>query len=162
MRRVSEQPLASPGVVAWRTRHLVGIALGAGLVLVGLTLMASEADPNAVDLAATRWLQQLNSPVFAAFMADVSWFGFAPQNWAIPVVLAAPFALRRLWVEALWVLGSQAASLVAVVLKEIVNRPRPSPDLVGVLSPLNTRASPAATSCNTPHFSASCSSSCTY
>jgi hypothetical protein len=49
-------------------------------------------------------------------MAAVSWFGFAPQNLVMPVVLAAPFAVRRLWVEALLVLGSQSASLVTVVV----------------------------------------------
>jgi hypothetical protein len=68
---VSDPQVASPGVVAWRTRQLVGVVLAAGLVLAGLTLVASQANPDAVDLAATRWLQQFDSPVFAAFMAAV-------------------------------------------------------------------------------------------
>jgi len=48
MPRVPEQ-LGSPGVVVWRARHLVGMVRGAGLVFVGLKLIESEADPNAVD-----------------------------------------------------------------------------------------------------------------
>jgi membrane-associated phospholipid phosphatase len=140
---VSDPQVASPGVVAWRTRQLVGVVLAAGLVLAGLTLVASQADPDAVDLAATRWLQQFDSPVFAAFMAAVSWFGFAPQNLVMPVVLAAPFAARRLWIEALLVLGSQSASLVTVVMKDIVHRSRPSPALVGVLTPLSDPSFPS-------------------
>src|SRR3954453_20690285 len=65
-RTSTEQSVASPRVVAWRTRHLVGIMLAAGLVLAVLTLIASNADPNTLDLAATRWIQQFNAPAFAA------------------------------------------------------------------------------------------------
>ena len=43
MERENDRSLASPGVVAWRTRHLVGVMLGAGVGLVGLTLVASQA-----------------------------------------------------------------------------------------------------------------------
>jgi membrane-associated phospholipid phosphatase len=140
---VSDPHVATPGVVAWRTRQLVGIVLAAGLVLTGLTLVASQANPDAVDLAATRWLQQFDNPVFAAFMAAVSWFGFAPQNLVMPVVLAGPFAVRRLWVEALLVLGSQSASLVTIIMKDVVHRSRPSPALVGVVTPLTDPSFPS-------------------
>jgi membrane-associated phospholipid phosphatase len=138
-----DPPIASAGVVAWRTRQLVGFTLAAGLVLIGLTLVASEADPNIVDLAATRWLQQFNSPWFAALMAAVSWLGFSPQNLIMPLALAAPFAARRLWVEALWILGSQSSALVTILLKDIVHRARPSPELVGVLAPLTDPSFPS-------------------
>ena len=77
---MADPQVASSGVVAWRSRQLVGIVLAAGLILAVLTLIASQADPNVVDLAATRWLQQFDSPVFAAFMAAVSWFGFARRT----------------------------------------------------------------------------------
>lgn len=143
MERENDRSLASPGVVAWRTRHLVGVMLGAGVVLVGLTLVASQADPNAVDLGATRWVQQFNNAAFAALMYWVSWFGYAPQNLIMPLMLAAPFAIRRLYVEAAWVLGSQAASLVVMVLKAVVHRARPSADLVGVQTALTDPSFPS-------------------
>jgi len=143
MHEEAEKPLASTGVVVWRTRHLVGIMLLAGLLLLGLTFVASAANPNYIDVTATLWLQQFNAPAFAAFMAAVSWFGFAPQNWLVPAVLAAPFAARGLWVEALWVLGSQTAVLLNSVLKQIVHRPRPSPELVGVVAPLGDPSFPS-------------------
>src|SRR5580765_5468798 len=91
---VSDQSLAAPGVVAWRMRLSVGVLLGAGIALGGLTIVASQADPNVVDLGATRWLQQFHNPAFATLMAWVSWFGFAPQTWVLPVVVAIPFAVR--------------------------------------------------------------------
>jgi membrane-associated phospholipid phosphatase len=130
-------------LIAWRTRHLVALMLISGLVLVGLTLVASQADPNAVDLGATRWIQQFKNPAFAALMYWVSWFGYAPQNLIMPLVVAAPFAVRRLWAEALWVLGSQFASVVVLVLKDVVHRARPSAELVGVLTPLTDPGFPS-------------------
>src|SRR5438067_10302497 len=125
--KLSDRELASPGVVAWRTRRLVAIMLVAGLILVGLTFVASQANPNAIDIEATRWIQQFRNPAFAALMYSVSWVGFAPQSWVMPVAVAAPFALRGLWVEALWLLGTQIASVLTLLLKLFVNRTRPSP-----------------------------------
>lgn len=129
--------------MAWRTRHLVAILLLLGLVLVGLTVIASQANPNGIDLGATLWLQQFQDPAFAALMFWASWPGFPPQTWVMPFLLAAPFALRRLWIEALWVLGTQVSSLVVTVLKDGVHRARPSPELVGVLVVLNSPSFPS-------------------
>ncbi len=137
------EPIASPTLVAWRTRHLVGIMLAAGLLLLGLTILAEQSGPNAVDLTATLWLQQFTAPWFATLMYVVSWPGFPPQSWVMPLVVAAPFALRGMWVEALWLLGTQVASLVDTVLKQVVHRPRPSHDLVGVLAPLTDPSFPS-------------------
>jgi membrane-associated phospholipid phosphatase len=135
--------VASPALVAWRTRHLVGILLVSALILVGLTLVASQADPNAIDLGATRWLQQFHNPVFATVMAWVSWPGFAPQTWVMPLAVAAPFALRRLWIEAVWVIATQASAPIAFGLKDLVHRARPSPELVGVRAPLDSPSFPS-------------------
>ncbi|HEY1298548.1 MAG TPA: phosphatase PAP2 family protein [Chloroflexota bacterium] len=121
----------------------MAILLLLGLFLAGLTVVASQANPNGIDLGATRWLQQFQAPPFAALMFWVSWPGFAPQTWVLPFLVAAPFALRRLWVEALWVLATQLSSPVVNLLKDGVHRARPSPELVGVLVPLNSPSFPS-------------------
>ena len=59
------------------------------------------------------------------------------------LVVAAPFALYRLWPEVLWVLSTQVASLVAVELKDFVHRARPSPELVRVFRPLDSPSFPS-------------------
>jgi membrane-associated phospholipid phosphatase len=140
---VAEPTLTTPVVSAWRTRHLVGIMLVALLLLVGLTLVASQTDPNALDLGATRSIQQVRDPTFAALMYWISWFGYSPQNLVMPLALATPFVIRRLWVEAVWVLASQASSVAALTIKDLVHRARPSPDLVGVLAPLSDPSFPS-------------------
>jgi membrane-associated phospholipid phosphatase len=140
---VSKEPIASPGVVAWRTRRLVGIMLSAGVVLLGLTFLAEQSGPNAVDLTATLWLQNIKAPWFATLMYVVSWFGFAPESWVLPFVVAAPFLARGMWVEALWVLGTQAASAIDSTLKQVVHRARPSPELVTVFATLSDPSFPS-------------------
>ena len=139
----TDPTIASPGVVVWRTRQLLAVVLVAGLALFGLTLVASQANPNWIDLTATRWLQSFDQPAFATLMFAVSWIGFSPQNLIGPFVLAIPFAARRLWIEALWILGSQLAYPVVSLLKATVARPRPSPELVGVAAPLGDLSFPS-------------------
>ena len=65
------------------------------------------------------------------------------RRGSCPSLVAAPFVLRRLWVEALWVLGTQISTLVVIAIKDGVHRSRPSPALVGVLAPLNSPSFPS-------------------
>jgi membrane-associated phospholipid phosphatase len=141
---VTQPPPEAPTVVVeWRTRRAVSLLIVAGLVLAGLTLVASQSGPNAIDLGATLWLQRVNLPGFDALMYAVSWPGFAPQAWVMPVVVAAVFALRRLRMEALWILGTQVSTVITIVLKEVVHRPRPSAELVHVTAPLTDPSFPS-------------------
>jgi membrane-associated phospholipid phosphatase len=137
------EPVASPTVVAWRTRRLVSVMLAAGVLLLGLTFLAEQSGPNAVDLTATLWLQQFNAPWFATFMYVVSWLGFAPQSWVFPLAVGTLFVLRGMWVEGLFVVGTLAATVVDVGVKLLVHRPRPSADVVGVLAPLDDPSFPS-------------------
>jgi hypothetical protein len=120
------------------------------LVLVGLTLVDSQTDPNAHDLAATRWIQQLRDRRFVALMYRVSWFGYSPQNFILPLALATPFALRCLWVEALWVLASQAQPWWRWLSMSWCTEPVLRQSWWACSHRCPTRASRAATSCNTP------------
>jgi undecaprenyl-diphosphatase len=121
----------------------VAILLVAGAVLAGLTLVASQTGPNAIDLQATLWVQSIDLPGFAALMYIVSWFGYAPQAWVMPLVVAGLFALRGLRAEALWILGTQVSTLITIILKLAVHRPRPSPELVHVATPLTDASFPS-------------------
>jgi len=99
VQRELDRPLAeaeeSPPIVAWRARQVLPVVLAAGVALVGLSLVASRAGSNSVDLGATLWLQSFQQPAFAALMAAVSWPGFFPQNWIVPVLLAVALASLR-------------------------------------------------------------------
>ncbi len=137
------QPVV-PARIAWpRTRRLVAVMVLAALVLAGLTVVARQAGPDAVDLRATLWLQQITFPPFAALMYWVSWVGFSPQNLALPVVVAGAFAVRGYRLEAFWLLGTSASAVVTDLLKNLVHRPRPAPQLVGVSAALTDWSFPS-------------------
>jgi membrane-associated phospholipid phosphatase len=132
MSRRDAAPPPTSRLAVWRTRHLLGGMLLLSVLLVALAFVAGEANPNAIDLGATRWLQQVSPPWFGVLMAWVSWFGFAPQNVGMPIAVAAAGWLRGFRREAVWIVGTQLSGLATALLKELVHRPRPAPELVGV------------------------------
>ena len=113
---------------------LIAFAIGLAAFVV-MALLAASSDTFAGDLWAARQLQSVESDVFAT-----------PLNWTedlaespLVVIVAGAAALafllagRRLDAAAL-MLGTQVASVVVPLLKETIERPRPSPDLVNVSS----------------------------
>lgn len=138
-----EEPVDNRRIVAWRTHHILLVMLAAAGVLVGLALVASKTGANSLDVQVTRSLQSMQQPAFAALMSAVSWPGYFPQSWLLPSLAAAAFAWRALWPEALWVLGTQSAALITALVKGVVDRPRPSPDLVSVAVPLSDPSFPS-------------------
>ena len=76
-------------------------------------------------------------------MFAISWLGFMPQVNVIVLGLALALQLARLRREALCVLIAAAGLAVAGLIKLIIARPRPSPDLVHVLRTLSSSGFPS-------------------
>ena len=96
-----------------------------------------------IDLKITRAVQLYHGDIFDRVMFGMSWIGFLPQSLAfglVPLVLLFLAGLR--W-EAVVGLVAAAAAGVDAVVKIIVHRPRPSIDLVKVLSELPSSAFPS-------------------
>lgn len=96
-----------------------------------------------IDLKITRAVQSYHGVIFDRVMFDMSWIGFLPQSLAfglVPLVLLFIAGLR--WESVVGLLAA-AATAVDAVVKIIVHRPRPSIDLVKVLSELPTSAFPS-------------------
>jgi undecaprenyl-diphosphatase len=96
-----------------------------------------------IDLTVTHAVQKYHGVIFDRVMFAMSWIGFLPQSLAFGLVPIAILALAGLRWEALVGLGAAAAAGVAGLVKIIVHRPRPSIDLVQVLSELPTSAFPS-------------------
>src|SRR5262245_62058770 len=85
------------------------------------------------DLRITQFLQRFDNPYFHWLMVAVSWPGYQGRQWIVAVCVAALLLRFRLRVEAACLLISLGSGmLLATVIKLIVARPRPSPDLVEV------------------------------
>jgi membrane-associated phospholipid phosphatase len=95
------------------------------------------------DIAISQRIQDLNPRVFEPFMASVSVFG-APSVAAVSILLsAATFFMLSYRREAGFMLFAFAGDGVNALVKIIVDRPRPSADMVTVMSQLADRSFPS-------------------
>jgi len=109
-----------------------------------LTILVKITPSFPIDLQITRALQSINSPIFAAFMSLISWPGFSPQSFIIPLLVAADYYLFGFHWEAIAVIvASLFPPVVNVIVKDYVRRPRPTIDLVHVLGALNSYSFPS-------------------
>ena len=100
-----------------------------------MAILAASSDTFAGDVWATRQLQSIESDVFATPLNWTEDFAESPLVEIVAGVAALAFLLagRRLDAAAL-MLGTQVTRVVVPLLKDTIERPRPSPDLVNVTS----------------------------
>ena len=122
---------------------LVTLLLVSGIVL---TLTAYFFGVFSFDIEVALWLREFDHPIFIVVMEAVSFFG---NGW-IPAMLvagvAAICALRKKWLEAVFVVATLSAVLLTGVLKELVGRPRPptsAMNLYDMVPPINQYAYPS-------------------
>ena len=111
------------------------IALAFGLMLafaITLSYAASKFPVLPLDLKSYHELQEQASPLFDALMQGVSYLGEASMATALTVIAVVIFALRRQWLEAIFMLATISSLLLAFGLKELIRRARPFPIHVNV------------------------------
>lgn len=103
------------------------------LALAGISWAAHAQLYFGIDLTVTRAVQAFTTPWLTTFMQGVAWPGFPPEVYGMLAVLVVLlfFFHSRLAAFAL-AAGALVESLLALGLKDLVNRPRPSPDLIHV------------------------------
>lgn len=117
------------------------------VALVGfsaLAVFASTSSTYSVDVTVTRALQGIGSPLAYDLMAAVSWPGFFPQAILLPIVAS----VLLYFVGLHWEAASAAIIVVAEgslnqVVKIVIHRPRPAPDLVHVFAQLSSFSFPS-------------------
>jgi membrane-associated phospholipid phosphatase len=116
-----------------RGRGLIGIGLGL-LVLFGLiTSAVLFLDPLALDVPITREVQDLNFGLLNWVLLAVSAPGFSPWNFVFPIVIILGLGLLKRIAEAAFLGLASLAALASEGVKVLVQRGRPSADLVNVI-----------------------------
>ena len=109
-----------------------------------LTFLVKTTPSFPIDLQITRGIQSINIPVFSGLMVAVSWLGFSPQSEIITgliILLILGFGLQ--W-EALMALFAALFSVgLNVLVKDLIQRPRPGATLVHVLAMLKDFSFPS-------------------
>lgn len=119
----------------YRTQLFQGYLIAAIVMFAVLAVLAHTIAYFTFDLVISRDLQLITAPGFDGLMRFISWFGFPPQTYAVTL-----FVLVALWVSGLkWetVVGFVSAvgiSVIGLVIKLVVARPRPDPNLIHVLA----------------------------
>lgn len=129
---------------------LVGYVLALAAV-VALALAAHTATANGLpgDLPFTRELQETRNPVVFGVLYFVSYIGFAPLSYVIPLVVLLGLVAARLRLEAIFLALSLLADALGGLIKLVVGRQRPGSNLVHVVQQLN---SPSFPSGHTLHY----------
>ncbi len=113
------------------------------LLVAGLAYAAHTTRVLPGDLAVTRALQSVNSPVVFDVLYAVSYIGYTIPFAIIMIVVWVILALLRLWVELLFSVLTLLSLAVEVLAKALVARPRPSATLVHVTTHLTDYSFPS-------------------
>ncbi len=130
-----------------RSRRARLFEFGLGLALAGFLLLAFLARTYAyfpIDLAITRLLQAFHPSWFDALMRAVSWPGFMPQSVIVVIVLCLPvYAAGLRWEALAAVCAALGETLLNLLAKAIIHRPRPPADVVQVVKMLASFSFPS-------------------
>jgi len=119
---------------------LVLIAITFGI----LTFLVKTTPSFAFDLQITRSLQLVNAPSFALLMSLISWPGFSPQAAIIAglfILLIYAFGLH--WEAVMAFIALVLSTAINVLVKDLIQRPRPLPELVNVYATLTDYSFPS-------------------
>ena len=129
-------------------RHRAGLFQIALVLVAGafavLTLLVKTTPSFAIDLQITRAIQSINLPFFGALMNVVSWPGFGLQSVVIPILIALViYGLGLRWEAVVALIAAVFSSAVNLLVKDLVQRPRPTMGVVKVISVLNSYSFPS-------------------
>jgi membrane-associated phospholipid phosphatase len=98
------------------------------------------------DLKSYEELQEQASPLFDMLMKGVSAFGELTIALALTAIAMVTFALRRQWLEAIFMLATTSSVMLAFMLKELIHRTRPFPvaqNVTGLIQSANQYSYPS-------------------
>jgi membrane-associated phospholipid phosphatase len=128
----------------YRASVFQGYLIGAVVVFLLLAVLAHTIAYFTFDVTITREVQEFNAGWFDVLMRTLSWIGFAPQVYVISfLILFFLYASGLKWETAVAFASVVGISVLGLGIKILVDRPRPSADLVHVISQLSDFSFPS-------------------
>jgi len=109
-----------------------------------LTFLVKTMPSFPIDLQITKGIQLINFPFFRELMIAISWPGFGPQSVIITVLIVLliyGFGLH--WEAAVALIAAVFSTAVNVLVKDLIQRPRPTAAMVSVLAAINSFSFPS-------------------
>ena len=143
LKKIDAAVIATRPARRYRAAAFQVYVLGASAVFITLAVIAHTVAYFPIDLTITHAVQSWHGALFDRLMYGVSWIGFMPQvNVLGALVILVMFGAGLRW-EAVTMLFVAAGIGVGALVKLVVYRPRPSSDLVHVLSQLPSSGFPS-------------------
>jgi membrane-associated phospholipid phosphatase len=108
-----------------------------------LTTVVVFLPNNLLDERFSKEVQEHQNPLLDAGMEFISWFGYTPGALITVAVTALLFLLFKYKREALFVVLCLLGGLVSTIVKFFVDRPRPSADIVRVITKTAQKSFPS-------------------
>jgi membrane-associated phospholipid phosphatase len=130
-------------------RHYRAVWFQGALVLMAasfalLTFLVKTMPSFAIDLQITRAIQMIHFPFFTILMSLISWPGFGPQSTIITgmiIILIYGFGLQ--WEAVMALFAALFSTGINLLVKDLVQRPRPTSGAVNVIATLNSYSFPS-------------------
>lgn len=130
-------------------RHYRTVIFQIALVLVaiafaGLTFLVKIMPSFMIDLQITRAVQLVNLPYFTFLMSLISWPGFSPQSIVITVlIILLIYGFGLHWESVSALIAAIFSTAINVLVKDLVQRPRPTSSAVNVFATLKSYSFPS-------------------
>ena len=143
-RRQLDRAVIAPSPSRRRSSNLFQVILFLASGLFAALAIAAHQHPYfAIDLAITRAIQGDHGVAFHRLMVALSWLGFTPQVAVIGAALMAIIWFLGLRWEAVGALVAAAGVALVTVVKLVVLRPRPTADVVQVVTTISETSFPS-------------------
>jgi membrane-associated phospholipid phosphatase len=103
------------------------------LGFIGLSALVFNFPASMIDLKISLKIQSSQSLTLDHVMGFISWFGTMPVSGIMIAVTALVFLLTGYRREALFILLTAFSGLISTVIKVLIDRPRPTKDLVRIV-----------------------------
>jgi undecaprenyl-diphosphatase len=118
------------------------------VVIVGafavLTFLVKTMPFFEIDLQITKAIQLISFPSFGGLMTIVSWLGFGPQDIIITgLIILFIFGFGLRWEAVTSLIAAVFSTAINVLVKDLVQRPRPTSNLVNVFATLPSYSFPS-------------------
>ncbi len=112
--------------------------IAATVALAALSLVVHAAGPLPIDLAASRLVQSVHAGWYDVLLRAVGEPGYPPQVYVLVAGILLVLLFARLkWELVMEVVATVGIGAVGLAIKILVDRPRPTADLVNVMGVLD-------------------------
>ncbi len=139
-----DAPVVARPVRRYRALVFQGYIVGTTLLFAVLFFLARQDPYFGFDLSIERFVQSVHSHWLDVLMLFVSGLGFNPLSYLFSgLIILFLLVVGLRWEATSLLFATVGVSLLGAVVKIIVHRQRPSPELVNVFSPLNDFSFPS-------------------